>query len=203
MASKKKQSALVPLSRNIVRHENKNGNFYYYNYKQNKITSEDSWKYQNARIKKRKEEIEGQEKKHRQYLKRKRESEKEKEQQKSHQQYLKRKRKAKKKKKEKEKEKKPAPLVPLIFPKEIDFFEARSVFLDVIFSGINLIIDFSDPANNFSSSYEGSSQDFSEWYTTSSTYLHLRKYHGGSPPARFELVETDGITYARYIITTP
>lgn len=196
MAAKKKSSIPKPLSRNIIRHTNKNGDFYYYNYKQNKITSGDSWQAQNTRIKKRNEEIEEQERKHRQYLKRKREAEKE--QEKKHRQYLKRKKSAIKKKKKKI----PSPIPPIerSFPKEIEFYQAREVFDEVIFSGIEIIVNISDPINNFTESFTGLPQGFSAWYTSSGTYLHLRKYYSKSPPAIFELVDTDGLTFAEYEI---
>lgn len=197
MASSK--SKLNPLSRNIVRHTNKNGDYYYYNYKQNKITSGDSWKAQNDRIKKRNEQIEEQERKHRQYLKRKRESEKEKEQEKRHRQSLKRKREAKKKKKP---VLAPVSIDKKVLPRMFYFYNARAVFNDPVFDGVKITITINDTTNDFKDSFDGSAEEFSEWYTITGTYLHLRDNYNDSPVAEFRLKKTDNKTFANYIIET-
>lgn len=211
MAAKKK---ITPLSRNIVRHTNKNGDYYYYNYKQNKITSGDSWESQNARIKKRKEEIEEQERKHRQYLRRKREEEAEREQERKRRQYLKRKREAEKEREQEEKhrkylkrkqqaKKKKAVLAPVPkgekeFPSNVYFYDAIAEFNDPVFDGVQLTIDVNDPQNGFSESFSDLPEEFSAWFTMSGTFTHLREYHNGSPPGAFKLMETDNLTFAKY-----
>lgn len=197
MASRKTKLAELP--RNIVRRENKNGEYYYYNKKQGKITSKASWKAQNVRVEKRKEEIYEQERKHRQYLKRKREAAKEEE--KRHRQYLKRKREAKKAKPAAAHKPVPAPVsvAKKQFP-DFYFFKAIGAFANPTFDGVRIRVDISDPANDFSETFEDSAEEFPFWYTASGTLAHLREYHNDSPPARFRLVESDGDKFARYVI---
>lgn len=191
----KKKPKLAPLSRNIVRRENKNGEYYYYNKKQGKIASRDSWKSQNIRVEKRKEEIAEKERKYRQYLKRKRETAKEEE--KKHRQYLKRKRKAKKTKAV------PAPMAVTKkeFPSGFPFFDAIEIFEGPVFDGIKVIIDFTDLVNGFNSFFDNYVEEFPSWYTGSDTLKHLREYYNDSPHiATFEAGETDDTTFVRYTI---
>lgn len=92
----------------------------------------------------------------------------------------------------------PPPVPEKLFPESFAFYMARDEFRSGIFEGVNIIISVHDPDNDFDASFEGGSDQFSEWYSFSGTLAHLRKYYNESPPAFFILTDTDKKSFAKY-----
>lgn len=92
----------------------------------------------------------------------------------------------------------PPPPPTKVFPESFPFYNARDEFNKEVFDDVKIIVSIHDPDNGFDANFEGTSEEFSQWYSFSGALAHLRKYYNESPPAFFVLTDNDGRTFARY-----
>jgi len=92
----------------------------------------------------------------------------------------------------------PPPPPTKVFPESFPFYNARDEFNKEAFDDVKIIVSIHDPDNSFDANFEGTSEEFSQWYSFSGALAHLRKYYNESPPAFFVLTDSDGRTFTRY-----
>lgn len=84
------------------------------------------------------------------------------------------------------------------FDPSFPFYQAVEIFLNEKYAGVRLIVRIAD--GDVSDVFEGSNDEFSEWFHTKGIYKHLRDYYNDSPVAMFNLKNTDWSTLAEYSI---
>lgn len=93
------------------------------------------------------------------------------------------------------------PKEALRFEQTFPYYKAIEFLEDEMYDGIKLHINLSDSANGFFVNFDGFNDDFSEWYTDSGTFSHLRQNYNTSPTAMFNLQKGSDGSVAIYEIS--